>query len=105
MQVLADHKQLIAMRHAHPALRTGAYHRLHADDDSYVFARTNDDEALLVAINVAATPRNILVPSNGLFAEGSELEPVYGGSGARIEDGQVWLNLAGQDGLVLAARS
>jgi cyclomaltodextrinase / maltogenic alpha-amylase / neopullulanase len=105
MQALADHKQLIAMRHAHPALRTGAYHRLHADDDSYVFARTNDDEALLVAINVAAAPRNILVPSNGLFAEGSELEPVYGGSGARIEDGQVWLNLAGHDGLVLSARS
>ena len=43
------HKQLIAMRHAHPALRTGAYHRLYADDDSYAFARTNDDEALLVA--------------------------------------------------------
>ena len=103
MQALDYHKQLIAMRHAHPALRTGAYHRLHADDDSYVFARTNDDEALLVAINVAAAPRNILVPSNGLFAEGSELEPVYGGSGARIEDGQIWLNLAGHDGLVLRA--
>jgi cyclomaltodextrinase / maltogenic alpha-amylase / neopullulanase len=103
MQALEYHKQLIAMRHAHPALRTGAYHRLHADDDSYVFARTNNDEALLVAINVAATPRNILVPSNGLFAEGSNLEPVYGGSGARIEDGQVWLNLAGHDGLVLRA--
>jgi glycosidase len=103
MQALDYHKQLIAMRHAHPALRTGAYHRLHADDDSYVFARTNDNEALLVAINVAATPRNILVPSNGLFEEGSDLEPVYGGSGARIDDGQVWLNLAGHDGLVLQA--
>jgi glycosidase len=103
MQALDYHKQLIAMRHAHPALRTGAYHRLHADDDSYVFARTNDDEALLVAINVATTPRNILVPSNGLFEEGRDLEPVYGGSGARIDDGQVWLNLAGHDGLVLRA--
>jgi cyclomaltodextrinase len=103
MQALEYHKQLIAMRHAHPALRTGAYHRLHADEESYVFARTNADEALLIAINVAATPRNILVPSNGLFDEGSELEPVYGGSGARIEDGQVWLNLAGHDGLVLRA--
>jgi cyclomaltodextrinase len=103
MQALDYHKQLIAMRHAHPALRTGAYHRLHADDDSYVFARTNDDEALLVAINVAAAPRNILVPTNGLFAEGGELEPVYSGGGARVEDGQVWLNLAGRDGLVLRA--
>jgi len=103
MQALDYHKQLIAMRHAHPALRTGAYHRLHADDDSYVFARTNDDAALMIAINVADTPRSILVPTNGLFAEGGELEPVYGGSGARVEDGQIWLNLAGRDGLVLRA--
>jgi glycosidase len=105
MQALDYHKQLIAMRHAHPALRTGAYHRLHADEDSYVFARTNDDEALLVAINVAASPRNILVPTNGLFAEGGALEPVYSGGGARVEDGQVWLNLAGRDGAVLQIRS
>src|SRR5262249_42132916 len=29
MQLLAFHKQVIAMRHAHPALRTGAYRRLY----------------------------------------------------------------------------
>ncbi len=104
MDALAYHKQLIAMRHAHPALRTGAYHRLHADDDSYAFARTNSSEALLIAINVAETPRNILVPTNRLFDEGSELVEVYGGSGARVEDGQVWLNLAERAGLVLQAR-
>ena len=105
MQALDYHKQLIAMRHAHPALRTGAYHRLHADDNSYVFARTNDDEALMIAVNVAEAPRSILVPTNGLFAEGRELEPVYSGGGARVEDGQVWLNLAGRDGAVLQIRS
>jgi hypothetical protein len=43
------------------------------------------------------------VPANGLFAEGGELQPLYGGSGARVEDGQVWLNLAARDGLVLRA--
>jgi len=104
MDALGYHKQLIAMRHAHPALRTGAYHRLHADDDTYVFARTNDSEALLIAINGAEAPRNILVPTNNLFDEGSELAEVYGGSGARVEDGQVWLNLAERAGLVLQAR-
>jgi cyclomaltodextrinase len=105
MDALAYHKQLIAMRHAHPALRTGAYHRLHADDDTYVFARTNGSEALLIAINVAEAPRNILVPTNRLFDEGSELVEVYGGSGARVEDGQVWLNLAERAGLVLQAHT
>jgi cyclomaltodextrinase len=100
-EALADHKQLIAMRHGHPALRTGAYHRLHADDDTYAFARTNSSEALLVAVNVAEAPRSILVPTNGLFEEGIELDSIYGGSGARVEDGQVWLDMAGRDGLVL----
>jgi cyclomaltodextrinase len=104
MQALAYHKQLIAMRHAHPALRTGAYHRLHADEDTYAFARTNGDEALLIAVNVADAPRTILVPTNNLFEEGSELAEVYGGSGARVEDGQIWLNLAERAGLVLRAR-
>ena len=66
-----------------------------------MFARTDDNEALLIAINAADAPRNILVPTNGLFGEGSNLTPTYGGSGARVEDGQVWLNLAGRDGLVL----
>jgi cyclomaltodextrinase len=101
MQALAYHKQLIAMRHAHPALRTGAYHRLYADDDTYAFARVNDDEALLIAVNVADRPRNILVPANGLFAEGGVLESLYGGGEARVEAGEVRLSLAARDGVVL----
>jgi cyclomaltodextrinase len=101
MQALAYHRQLIAMRHAHPALRTGAYHRLHADADTYAFARVSDAEALLVAVNVADAPRNILVPANGLFAEGGALASLYGGGEARVEDGQMWLNLAARDGVVL----
>ena len=101
MEALAYHKQLIAMRHAHPALRTGAYHRLYADDDTYAFARTNDDEALLVAVNVAEAPRNIAVPANGLFAEGAELAAAYGERGARVEGGRMRVELGARDAVVL----
>jgi cyclomaltodextrinase len=103
MEALAYHKQLIAIRHAHPALRTGEYHRLHADDDTYAFARTDAAEALLIAVNVAETPRSIAVPVAGLFAEGAILAAAYGEPTARVEAGQVRIDLPARDGLVLHA--
>lgn len=105
-EVLAYHRRLIALRHAHPALRTGAYHRLHADADTYAFARAGEGEALLVALNVAGSPREIAVPAGGLFAEGAALEPVFGGTDGRpcrVEGGRVRLALAARDGIVLRA--
>jgi glycosidase len=101
MDALAYHKQLIALRHAHPALRTGGYHRLYADADTYAFARANDGEALLVAVNVADTPRAIAVPAGRLFAEGADLEPAYGAGVARVANAMIRLELAGRDGVVL----
>ncbi|HJZ45747.1 MAG TPA: alpha-amylase family glycosyl hydrolase, partial [Roseiflexaceae bacterium] len=101
MYALAYHKQLIAMRHAHPALRTGAYHRLYADDDTYAFARTSGGEALLVALNVGAAPRSTHMPANGLFAPGGVVELVYGSSAARLEGQHIAIELGARDGVVL----
>jgi cyclomaltodextrinase len=104
MDTLADHKQLIALRQAHAALRTGAYQRLYADADTYAFARANDDEALLVAVNVADAPRSIAVPTDGVFAEGTEFPAIYGQHGARVESGRVRIDLPARDGVVLRIR-
>ncbi|HNP74373.1 MAG TPA: glycoside hydrolase family 13 protein, partial [Kouleothrix sp.] len=84
MDLLAYHKQLIALRHAHPALRTGAYARLHADDATYAFARADAAEALLVAVNVAEQPRTIEFAAGEHFAENAELRALYGTRGARV---------------------
>ena len=100
-ELLAYHKQLIAMRHAHPALRTGAYHRLYADEASYAFARVGAGEALLVAVNVADQPHSLVVPASGHFADGTSLVPAYGAAGARAEAGGVRLDLPARDGVVL----
>ena len=54
--VLDYHKQLIALRHKYPALRTGSYHVLFAEGTVYVFARKLGDEELIVAINVGTAP-------------------------------------------------
>ena len=101
MDLLAYHKQLIAMRNAHPALRTGAYHRLYADDTSYAFARADDGEALLVAANTGDEAREIVVQTGEHFAEGAELAAIYGTAGARVESGKVRISVPARDGVVL----
>src|SRR5262249_33430163 len=101
MQLLAFHKQVIAMRHAHPALRTGTYRRLFADQDVYAFARANGDETLLIAINVAAQPRAVSVPAGDALAEGARLRAVYGQGDAVVSRGAVGIELSGRDGIVL----
>ncbi len=60
--LLAHHRSLIALRHRHPALRSGSYHRVHADRDTYVFLRRGEDEAILVGVNVAEGSRRVAFP-------------------------------------------
>ena len=74
--LLRLHKELIALRHRHPALRTGHYNILHAADQIYVFARTLDAETVVVAINAAEmTPVSLAVQS--LLSEKKPLKPVF----------------------------
>jgi cyclomaltodextrinase / maltogenic alpha-amylase / neopullulanase len=108
-EVLMYHKHMIAMRHAHPALRTGSYQRLYpspgpgqgADEDLYVFARSNEDETLLIAVNVAEGPRGALVPAGALLDGSARLETVFGRGVATVEPGQVRLDLPAREGVVL----
>jgi cyclomaltodextrinase / maltogenic alpha-amylase / neopullulanase len=51
-EILDFHRQLIKIRHEHPALRTGDYQVLYAEGSVYVFARVLDDEKIIVAVNV-----------------------------------------------------
>jgi cyclomaltodextrinase len=100
-ELLALHKRLIAMRHAHPALRTGAYQRLYADEDVYAFLRADASEQLLVAVNVAAEPRRVTVPVGDRFAEGAALEAIFGTGAAKVAAGAVQLELPARDGVVM----
>jgi cyclomaltodextrinase len=55
-------KAAIAMRHAHPALRTGAYRSLYAADGVYAFARSLGDDYVVVAMNTARARRVVALP-------------------------------------------
>ncbi len=53
----AYHKELIALRLAHPALRVGDVEPLAATADTYAFGRVLEGTYLVVAVNVAEGPR------------------------------------------------
>ena len=49
--LLNFHRQLIALRHAHPALRVGDYKTLYAQGEVYILARSLPTETIVVAVN------------------------------------------------------
>ncbi len=101
LDALAMHQRLIAMRHAHPALRTGAYHRLYDDSHVVAFARTDERETLVVAVNAGDDACTAHVPIAPHAPEGATLRAVFGTAGARVEGGRIRLTLPARDGVVL----
>jgi cyclomaltodextrinase/neopullulanase len=70
--VLQYYQQLIALRHAHPALRTGSYQVLRAEDMVYVFARQLDTEELVVAVNAGTDTASVSIEASQLQSKPSE---------------------------------
>jgi cyclomaltodextrinase len=114
--VLAYHRELIALRRAQRPLRRGTFQSLCADADTIVFARRFSGDVLLVAANRGVAPRRIEVPVNDLYLTVSSMEVVYprpeltawgsfegGASTGRVLGGKLVLNLAPRSGVVLKA--
>ena len=115
-EVLAYHRELVAMRRAHRPLRRGTFQSLYASDDTIVFARRFSGEVLIVAVNRAQTARRVEVPVDDLYLTANSVEMVYprpgvmtwgqfdgGGKTGRVLHGTLVLNLAPQAGVVLKA--
>ena len=65
--MLAFYRRAIALRRAHPALRTGDFRTVLADDaqDTWVFARAGSGEEVLVALNASDRPATVELPGLG----------------------------------------
>jgi cyclomaltodextrinase len=104
--VLAFHKELIAIRRAHKPLRRGTYHALYADQDVYVFARRFSGEVLLVAVNAAEETRIVEIPAEGVLPAAGRLNTIYPttaadwGSFTTAEGAIVGLTLAPRSGVI-----
>jgi glycosidase len=70
-------RELLRLRREHTALRRGSLVDLFFDEDSYAYARRDDAETVVVAINRSAAPKEISFPADYLDArDGQRLEPL-----------------------------
>ena len=93
--LLEVHRELIALRHATPALRHGDYHHLCAEGPVYAFERRHDGERILVAVNTAEHPVHPWIESDA-----SGLDRRYGSGTATADDGVVRLTLPARSAAV-----
>lgn len=77
------HQDLIALRHQHPALRTGAYTTVYAEGMTYGFTRALEGERLLVMLNAGLESVTLPHAAMGL-ADGSVI-PAFSYHGAMVE--------------------
>jgi cyclomaltodextrinase / maltogenic alpha-amylase / neopullulanase len=104
-ELLLYHRQLIFLRHTYPALRTGTYRVLYAQGDAYVFARTLDNEVLLVAVNVGTEPLNLNLDLSSLGLKSNPEQQLFGTAQIEWPQGEaiarLHIRLAPRSGCVL----
>ena len=96
--LLQMHKDLIALRHAHPALRTGEYKTLAAEGECYVFSRILGQEMIVVAVN--AGEQTIQIRLADMAAENGEI--LYGSGNVEwLGDRAAMMEIPARSGIVL----
>jgi cyclomaltodextrinase/neopullulanase len=103
--VLDYHRKLIALRHAYPALRTGAYQVLFAQAETYIFTRILDAEELIVAVNAGTALAKVSLDAPSLKSQPSKL--LYGSADVEWagegESRQLKLSIPPRTGCILAS--
>jgi neopullulanase len=79
-------KTCIALRHAHPVLRTGNYVTLRAENDVYVFARRLGGDLAFIALNTSTDTRTVDVTTPADTSVAS-VRCVFGTSAPRLAAG------------------
>ncbi|MEO1428024.1 MAG: glycoside hydrolase family 13 protein [Cyanobacteria bacterium J06633_8] len=101
-EILKTHRELIALRHTYPCLRTGDYKVLFAEGDVYVFARILDQKELIIAVNVGTTEAKVNVDITNLQSKPNKL--LYTSDKVELdrkEDSQISLNISQRTGCVI----
>ncbi len=99
-ELRAYFKRLIALRKAHPVLRTGCFITLHARGRTYAFARSDDQEVIVVAFNVGNRPAKVDINLHDVTAEDAVLTDLWSDEAHTLVDGKVTLTLAPLEGRV-----
>jgi glycosidase len=85
----------IKLRREHSSIRRGRLVDLYYDDESYVFARQDSAETVVIAINRSSQEKKVLIPASAIsLKDGTELRGLQGAvSSSRVANGQAYLNL------------
>ncbi len=85
----------IRLRAEHSALRQGKLIDLYYDDETYVFARQDQTETVIVAFNRDGTEKKLPLQLGAIgIKEGSEMSPLVGArTTSRVSNGQALLSL------------
>jgi glycosidase len=103
--MLSWYTRLGALRHALPALRTGTFTTLFANNTVFAFGRAAaPNKPVIVALNKNAQPAEVAIPLRGLYADGTQLEDALGGVQVTAGSGRVVVSVAPRSGMVLVGR-
>lgn len=97
-KLLNTHKQLISLRQNHPALRIGSYQVLYAQETVYVFARSLENEGLIIAVNVGNESIIVNVDCSNLLNKPHQV--LFGNGEITWKDHNVCLTIPPRSGLI-----
>ena len=72
-RILRAHRDLITLRHAHPALRYGAVEDLVTFNGVYAYKRSHGEDEVIVILNPRASVKDVIVPINSDVATWQDL--------------------------------
>ncbi len=97
LDILAAHRELVALRATCPALRRGSYRRLQTDSVAiHAFERRTDDDHLIIAVNCWDDARAVDVPE----VVGSDFDVLYGTGGLAVDNDETRIALAPREGAI-----
>lgn len=96
---LAQFRELIALRHAHPALRTGDADVAYARRGVVAMRRRSAEEDLLVVVNQRDDEAHARVPIAGLAA--GVRAPLFGAAAIDVADEALHVRVPGRSGVVV----
>ncbi|HMA33049.1 MAG TPA: glycoside hydrolase family 13 protein [Chloroflexia bacterium] len=101
-ELRAYFKQAIALRQAHPALRTGDYQPLYATDGVYAFARRLGEDYVMVALNTARARRHLHLPLAAPLAGRGPWQLLIGEGTATVQGELLEIAVPPRTGVALA---
>jgi alpha-glucosidase len=96
--------RLITIRNTYPALRTGSFMTLIADnaDDLYAYGRFDANNRIAVVLNASATAQSVTMPVGQLsMIDGSTVRDLLGGADYTVQQGNVTVSVPPDSGVIL----